>query len=143
MQCNISALCTVKCFIVGPFLTLHEYLLGLGLYDKSAIYFILIFFSSNCHISKEGLEFIYYGKTLASNPRSVFRKSGLVGTCWQLLIEDEFGSCHWANNFDGLIRIGSPQMPAHTATALKPFILLWQNFKWQKDPFPNVKFFDI
>ena len=44
VQCNIRALCTVKCFIVGPFLTLHEYLLGLGLYDKSAIYFILICF---------------------------------------------------------------------------------------------------
>jgi hypothetical protein len=59
------------------------------------------------------------------------------------LIEDEFGSCHWADNFDGLIRIGSPQMPAHTATALKPFIILWQNLKRQKDSFANEKFFDI
>ena len=30
-------------------------------------------------------------------------------------------------------------MPAHTATALKPFILLWQNFKWQKFPFAKME----
>ena len=109
IQCNTSALCTVKCFIVGPFLALHEYLLGLGLYDESAIHFLLVFFRQIATAVRKG--FIYCGKTWngkKKNHLQMWKKIPFwypplkfIFNIWQKLRDkNSRRECKWQNFFN-------------------------------------------